>query len=203
MIKFFFFISVLTVISCQSKESSKVLPYIGDRTELDGTVIEHRIRDFMFTDQLGRAVGSADVDGKVYLTDFFFTSCPSICPKVKKQMLRIYDKVLNNDDILLVSHTIDPKRDTPDALKVYADNMEINHDKWRFLTGDKEELLDIADDYFVAAYEDPEAPGGFDHSGKVILLDKAGRIRSFGDGTSPKEIDKLMKDIDILLREYE
>jgi protein SCO1/2 len=203
MIKYSLILLTIVIVSCQTKETAKALPYIGDRAELDGSVIEHDIREFTFTDQLGRAVSSTDVDGKIYLTDFFFTSCPSICPKVKKQMLRIYDKVLDNDDILLISHTIDPKRDTPEALKLYADNMEIDHDKWRFLTGDKEALLDIADDYFVAAYEDPEAPGGFDHSGKVILLDKAGRIRSFGDGTSPKEIDKLMYDIDILLREYE
>ncbi len=203
MIKYLLLIISTLIVSCQGKESSGPLPYIGDRTELDGTVLEHEIRDFTFTDQLGRTVSNRDVEGKIYLTDFFFTSCPTICPKVKKQMLRIYDKVLDNDDIILVSHTIDPKRDTPEALKLYSDNMEINHDKWRFLTGDKEELLDIADDYFVAAFEDPDAPGGFDHSGKVILLDKAGRIRSFGDGTNPKEINKLMKDINILIKEYE
>jgi len=203
MIKYLLLIISTLIISCQGKEPSRPLPYIGDRTELDGTVIEHEIRDFTFTDQLGRTVSNRDVEGKIYLTDFFFISCPSICPKVKKQMLRIYDMVLDNDDIILVSHTIDPKRDTPEALKLYSDNMEINHDKWRFLTGDKEELLDIADDYFVAAFEDPDAPGGFDHSGKVILLDKAGRIRSFGDGTNAKEINKLMKDIDILIKEYE
>jgi len=203
MIKYLLLIISTLIVSCQGKESSGPLPYIGDRTELDGTVLEHEIRDFTFTDQLGRTVSNRDVEGKIYLTDFFFTSCPTICPKVKKQMLRIYDKVLDNDDIILVSHTIDPKRDTPEALKLYSDNMEINHDKWRFLTGDKEELLDIADDYFVAAFEDPDAPGGFDHSGKVILLDKDGRIRSFGDGTNPKEINKLMKDINILIKEYE
>lgn len=203
MIKYLLFAATVLFISCQENNSSDSLPYIGDRTELDGTVLQHEIRAFSFTDQLGRTVSNGDLAGKIYLTDFFFTSCPSICPKVKKQMLRIYDKVLDNDDILLVSHTIDPKRDTPEALKTYSDNMEVNHDKWRFLTGDKEELLDIADDYFVPAYEDQEAPGGFDHSGKVLLIDKAGRIRSFGDGTEPKEISKLMKDIDILLTEYE
>ncbi len=193
----------IIVISIGCETTSKQLPYIGDREELDGTITQHEIRDFSFTDQLGETLTNQDVLDKIYLTDFFFTSCPSICPKVKKQMLRIYDKVLTNEDIILVSHTIDPKRDSVAVLKQYADNMGIDHRKWKFLTGDKEELLDIADDYFVAAYEDADAPGGFDHSGKIILLDKSGRIRSFGDGTDPKEVDKLMKDIDILLKEYE
>jgi len=201
MIKYLILSLIVITIACET--APKQLPYIGDREELDGSITRHEIREFSFTDQLGETMTNQDIAGKIYLTDFFFTSCPSICPKVKKQMLRIYDKVLMNDDILLISHTIDPKRDSAAVLKQYADNIGIDHNKWKFLTGDKDELLDIADDYFVAAYEDADAPGGFDHSGKIILLDKTGRIRSFGDGTDPSEVDKLMKDIDILLYEYE
>ncbi len=199
----YYLLCIIGVVLFACKSEPKTLPIIGDRMDLNGEKVVHDIRDFEFVSQLGDTITNADVDGKIYMTDFFFTSCPSICPKVKKQMLRLYEKVKGNEDILLVSHTIDPKRDSVAVLKTYADNMGIDHDQWLFLTGDKEELLDIADDYFVAAYEDPEAPGGFDHSGKIILLDKAGKIRSFCDGTDPVSVDRMMKDIDILLAEYE
>jgi protein SCO1 len=185
------------------KEEVKVLPVIGDRVDLQGNKEIHKIRDFAFVSQLGDTVTNADLAGKIYMTDFFFTSCPSICPKVKKQMLRIYEQVKDNPDILLVSHTIDPKRDNVEVLKMYADNLAIDHRKWIFLTGEKEQLLDIADDYFVAAYEDPDAPGGFDHSGKIIMLDKLGKIRGFCDGTDPESVTQMMADINVLLKEYE
>lgn len=188
-------------IGCEEKATT--LPVIGDRTDLEGNVDVHKIRDFSFVNQQNETITNIDVADKVYITDFFFTSCPSICPKVKKQMLRIYDKVKDNTDIILVSHTIDPKRDSVEVLYTYASNMGIDHDRWWFLTGDKEELLDIADDYFVAAYEDEEAPGGFDHSGKIIMLDKNGKIRSFCDGTDPESVTNFMGDIDLLLKEYE
>lgn len=191
----------ISIMGCADKPTT--LPIIGDRTDLDGNVEVHKIRDFSFVNQQNQTVTNADLANKIYITDFFFTSCPSICPKVKKQMLRIYDKVEDNQDILLVSHTIDPKRDSVSVLYTYASNMSIDHDRWWFLTGDKEELLDIADDYFVAAYEDEEAPGGFDHSGKIIMLDKRGKIRSFCDGTDPESVTKFMGDIDLLLKEYE
>ncbi len=202
MIRTFAICSImLALISCQ--QEIKPLPYIGDRTDIDGSMLEHDIRPFEFVNQLGSTIKNKDVDGKIYITDFFFISCPTICPRVKKQMLRLYSKVKNNEDVILLSHTIDPKRDTVEAMKIYADNLGIDHNKWWFLTGDKDQLLDIADDYFVAAYEDDEAPGGFDHSGKIILIDKEGRIRSFCDGTDPDSVDKMMKDIDQLIATYE
>lgn len=195
------FLWLILIMACE--QGDKTLPVIGDRIDLDGSKIEHSIRPFSFISQLGDTITNKDVAGKIYMTDFFFTSCPSICPKVKKQMLRIYDQVKGNKDILLISHTIDPKRDSVSVLKTYADNLGIDHTQWLFLTGNKEELLDIADDYFVAAYEDPDSPGGFDHSGKIILLDKSGKIRSFCDGTDPESVDRFIKDIFTLLKEYE
>lgn len=193
----------LLIISPGCSPQPEPLPYIGDRTDLEGNPVQHSISPFSFVSQLGDTISNSFFRGKIYMTDFFFTSCPSICPKVKKQMLRIYEKVQDNPDILLVSHTIDPKRDRVAVLKTYAENLGVDHKKWIFLTGDKEDLLDIADDYFVAAYEDPDAPGGFDHSGKILLLDKEGRIRSFCDGTDPPSVDRFMNDIDRLLKEYE
>ncbi len=189
-----------TTWSCQN--SPKTLPYIGDRVDLSGDTLIHRIADFSFVNQLGDTITNVSYAGITYVTDFFFTSCPSICPIVKKQMLRIYDHIGERTDVLLVSHTIDPKRDSVTVLKTYAENLGVDHARWHFLTGDKEKLLDIADDYFVAAYEDPSAPGGFDHSGKIILVDRNGRIRSFCDGTDPESVDDFLKDINVLLATY-
>ena len=145
---------------------------------------------------------NTDFENHIQVADFFFTSCPSICPKVMKEMYKIYEAVSDDQQIKLVSFTIDPKRDTPETLKIYADNLGINHDKWLFLSGDKEETFELANSYFVSALEDPEAPGGFDHSGKIILVDKKGHIRSFTEGTDPSTTDQFIKDIKKLSDSY-
>ena len=195
------FISLL-VYSCQSEK--KELPIIGFQETLDdGSIKYHTIPPFSFTNQDSSEVTNETFKNKIYAADFFFTSCPSICPKVMKQMVRIADSQKVNDKFMLISHTIDPKRDTEEVLKVYADNLGIDQSKWHFLTGDKDELLDMADDYYVAAYEDPTAPGGFDHSGKILLVDTNGHIRAFCDGTDPDDVSEFIKDIDVLMKEYE
>ncbi len=158
----------------------------------------HVIRPFSFTDQQDRTVTNQTVAGKLYVADFFFTSCPTICPKVKQQMLRIEQKF--GDRIMLLSHTIDPKRDTPEHLKEYATKVGVkNQDNWRFLTGDKFEIYDIAEDYMSVAVENADAPGGFDHSGYILLVDGDGHLRGYASGLDPAEVDHLMEDIDYLL----
>ncbi|MGA0231556.1 MAG: SCO family protein [Saprospiraceae bacterium] len=194
---------VFFVVACESKSSDKPLPIIGRLEIVDGDTIHHTIPDFEFINQDSQLVTNQELTEYIYISDFFFTSCPSICPIVKKQMLRIYDKYKSNSMVKLVSHTIDPKRDTADKLKRYAADLGVDTDKWVFLTGDKESLLDIADAYFVAAYEDPDAPGGFDHSGKIILVDTKRQVRSFAEGTNPEDVDRFLKDIDKLLHEYD
>lgn len=191
------------VVACESKSSDKPLPIIGRLEIVDGDTIHHTIPDFEFINQDSQLVTNQELTEYIYISDFFFTSCPSICPIVKKQMLRIYDKYKSNSMVKLVSHTIDPNRDTADKLKRYAADLGVDTDKWVFLTGDKESLLDIADAYFVAAYEDPDAPGGFDHSGKIILVDTKRQVRSFAEGTNPEDVDRFLKDIDKLLHEYD
>ena len=132
---------------------------------------------------------------------FFFTSCPTICPKMKKQMLRLYAKYEKDDRILLLSHSIDTKRDTVGKLKSYATGLGVSSNKWHFVTGDKDDIFEIADDYFSVAQDDPNAPGGFDHSGRFILVDKNRYVRSFCDGTDPASVDQFMLDIDRLLEQ--
>ncbi|MCR9099615.1 MAG: SCO family protein [bacterium] len=196
---FLFALLGLTVFSCQQEANVQPLPYLGQH-EINGQdTVYHTIPDFAFVDQDSNLVTNATFEGKIYLADFFFISCPTICPKVKKQMLRIFDQYKGNDELMLLSHTIDPKRDTVGRLKSYAQNLGVDNGQWRFVTGEMDEIYGIADDYMSIAKEDPNAPGGFDHSGWILLIDKAGHIRSFADGTDPEKVDRLLTDIEWLL----
>tara|TARA_B100000497_G_C7611640_1_gene367328 strand:+ start:517 stop:1125 length:609 start_codon:yes stop_codon:yes gene_type:complete len=200
--KNFYLLLLAITFSCSTQP--KELPFIGFQETLDdGTIKYHTIPPFSFVNQDSLKIDNDSFKNKIYAADFFFTSCPSICPKVMKQMVRIADSQENNEKFKLVSHTIDPKRDTHEVLKIYADNLGIDQSKWYFLTGQKDELLDMADEYYVAAYEDPTAPGGFDHSGKILLIDTKGHIRAFCDGTDPDDVTQFIKDIDVLMAEYD
>lgn len=189
----------LLMAACQTEAPQRALPYLGNH-DISGTdTAYHRIPDFAFLSQDSALITNQDLAGKTYVADFFFISCPTICPKVKKQMLRIYDKYKGREDFVLLSHTIDPKRDTVERLKMYAQNLGVDDGQWLFVTGEKNKIYDIAEDYMSIAREDPDAPGGFDHSGWVLLIDKQGHIRSFADGTNPEKVDLLLQDIDWLL----
>ncbi len=197
-------LSMLTSCSLDKNANDNKLPILGERDEVDGDTIYHSIPDFTFVNQDSQLVSNKTFEDKIYVVDFFFTHCPTICPKMTKQMKRIHDEYLNNSDVAFLSHSIDVKNDTVARLKWYAESVGINKaDKWHFVTGDKDEIYEIADDYFSIALEDEEAAGGFDHSGRLILIDKERHIRSFADGTDPKDVDRLMQDMDKLLLEYE
>ena len=193
-------LSLVIFSACQNQQGP--LPKYGFMDVVDGDTIHHKIPEFKFVNQDSQFVDNESLSDFIYVSDFFFRNCPTICPKVKKQMLRIYDKYENEPMVKFVSHTIDPKRDTVEALKVYAEKLGVSHDKWYFLTGDKDEIYDIADDYFNVAIEDSSVPGGFDHSGKIILTDKAGHVRAFCEGTDPESIPQFIKDVATLVDEY-
>jgi len=180
----FSFIGIgLFISSC--KEEIPDFPKYGRTEVVKGDTIFHAIPDFKFYDQDSNAVTNETYAEHVYVTDFFFTYCPSICPKVTTEMLRIYDEFKEVERVKLVSHTMDPEHDNASVLKLYADNLGVDSDKWHFLTGDQDELLDIAPEYFISAFKSPDAPGGFDHSGKLILIDEKRHVRAFCEGTEP------------------
>ncbi|MDX2247626.1 MAG: SCO family protein [Bacteroidia bacterium] len=188
------------IISCSS--GKKTLPILGFRdVSPNGDTIYHVIPDFVFTNQEGQPVSQKTVAGKIYVTDFFFTSCPSICPKMKAQMIRIHDAFMDNDSLILLSHSIDPVFDSVAVLKDYADRLGIKTAKWHLLTGNKEEIYGIAEKYLVSVAEDGQAPGGFIHSGHFILVDTQRRIRGYYDGTREEEVNQLMSDIQVLMNE--
>ena len=190
---------LLLLAGCQVEEGK--LPILGEIDVVNGDTIYHTVPDFAFVNQDSQLVTNVDFDGRAYVVDFFFTSCPTICPKVKREMLRLYERYKDDDRISLLSHSIDVRRDTVGRLREYAAGMGVSTPKWHFVTGDKAAIYDIADDYFSVAIEDPESPGGFDHSGRLILVDANRHIRAFCDGTDPASVDQFMKDIDRLLKE--
>ncbi|WP_276496612.1 SCO family protein [Pontibacter litorisediminis] len=194
---------------CDSSTKENALPIYGEREPVERTVngetvvdtIYHQIPDFTFVDQDSQRVTQETVAGKIYVTDFFFTSCPTICPKMKTQMLRVYEAYKENPNIVLLSHSIDPAHDTVAVLKDYADRLGIESEKWHLLTGDKDSIYDIAMQYLVPAQEDEGAEGGFTHGGHFILVDGQRHVRGIYDGTKEESVDKLIQDIPLLLNE--
>lgn len=208
---YFYFLFLVLVASCSEVQKETELPIMGrsmvvDR-EVNGQLVKdtvpHTIADFAFLNQDSMLVSNETFENQVYVADFFFTSCPTICPKMKAQMLRIYDTYKDTSEVALLSHTIDPTYDTVGLLKTYASNLGVSSNKWHFVTGDQDEIYEIGEkSYLSVMAEDADAPGGFIHSGALILVDKERRIRSVVDGTVPEQVDILIKDIQKLLNAY-
>lgn len=194
---------LIILIACDQQTSSEKLPYMGNTIFEENDTIYHTIQDFQLVDQDSSIVTNETFKGQVYVADFFFTSCPTICPKMKAQMLRVYDKFKDNPEVAILSHTIDPTYDTVALLKDYSERLGVNSDKWKFVTGDQDYIYDLAEkSYMSIADEDEDAPGGYIHSGAFLLVDKERRIRGFYDGTVPEQVDVMMNDIERLLKEY-
>ncbi len=191
---------LLVIVSC--KNNDEKLPILGNKQIIDGKEVAPKIRNFVYLNQDSAEVTNATLKNNIYIVDFFFTSCPSICPKVMKQMLNLHDEFKDEALVKLVSFTLDPKRDTIAKLADYATKIGVKSDKWLFLRGDKDFTLDLADDFYIAALEDASAPGGFDHSGKIVLVDKDGHVRAFCEGTDPESIPKFKEDVRKLIKEY-
>lgn len=190
----------LMFAACQTGPAGP-LPIMGERTlGPDGDTLFHTIPDFAFVDQDSNAVTAATFADQVYVADFFFTTCPSICPKMSQQMVRLHDAFLDEPAVALLSHSIDPSHDTVAVLRAYAQALGVKSHKWHLVTGEEEAIFDMAGAYMVSAMPDENAPGGYLHSGAFILVDKARRIRGYYDGTQPAEVDQLRADIERLLR---
>ncbi len=186
----------------QKKEEATKLPIFGEREVNNGDTVYHTIDTFAFVDQDSALVTNETFAGKIYVADFFFTSCRTICPIMKTQMLRVYDSIQNDPDVLLLSHTIDPEYDTVGLLHDYAERLGVKRDRWHFVTGNKDDIYKIAQtSYFATAMEDKAEPDGFIHSGAFLLIDKQRRIRGKYDGTKEEDVNRLLRDIRTLERE--
>lgn len=188
--------------SCNSN-NERVLPYIGIHNYEGVDTSYYSIPEFSFFNQDSIVVTSRALKNSIYVADFFYTYCPSICPVVKTQMLRIYDKYEGDENLKFISFALDPKRDNVAHLNLYASNLGVDNKQWHFLTGDKEAIWDLAENFLISVKEDESEPGGIFHSGKIMLIDSDGHIRGFADGTDEKDVDQLMSDIKLLLKEHE
>jgi protein SCO1/2 len=183
------------VLSCIEKKESP-LPIYGERDVENGDTVYHKIGSFKFVNQDSQVVTNETFKGKIYVADFFFTSCRTICPIMKTQMHRVYDSIQNDPEVLILSHTIDPEYDTVALLHDFADRLGVKTEKWHFVTGEKDSIYNVAQkSYFSIAAEDKSEPDGFIHSGAFLLVDKEQRIRGKYDGTKEEEVNRLMGDI--------
>jgi len=202
---------LLIVLLASCSKVNKTLPIYGERQAVERIVdgktivdtIYQTIPSFSFLNQDSLPVTEKTLADKIYVADFFFTSCPTICPVMHRNLMKVYEKYKGHPDVKLVSHTIDYKYDVPSRLKKYADKMGVEGTQWEFLWGTKESIYTIAQNsYLVSVNEDKNGPGGYVHQGFLVLVDKEKRIRGAYDGTSEEETEKLLTDMDILLNEY-
>lgn len=166
--------------------------------------VMNEVKEFSFINQLGDTITNHEVAGKVQVVEFFFTTCKGICPKMNTNMLRIADDFANEDDFMILSHTVDPDQDSVGRLRVYADSLKVNATRWMFLTGSKEKLYEAArKSYLLDDQNNSLTPieDQFVHTQLFALVDRAGRVRGIYDGLNKKELEKLDKDIRLILSE--
>jgi len=188
------------------------VPKIVNKFKTPKLVKIGQVPTFEFTNQEGQLISNSFYDGKVYVVEFFFTTCPTICPRMNENMVKIQKEYYGNPNFGIASFSINPKHDTPEILKAYAKSHGATLKTWNFLTGDQDKIYELANSGFTLyAGENSEAEGGFEHSGMFALIDKEGNIRSrmdelgnpiaFYDGLDPKGVQMIKEDIAILLKE--
>ncbi len=194
-----FLASTCLMSACQ--QGSQSLPYLGEKEITEDDTVYYTIPSFEFLDQDSNTVSNKTLAGKAYVTDFFFTSCPTICPKVKQQMLRLQDQFEDPAKLQFLSMSIDYRKDSIPVLKRYAEKIGIESDQWHLVQLEKGQVDKTANDFFNIAFEDENAPGGFDHSGRLILVDGNGHVRAHCNGTDADSVDGFAEDIKTLLNE--
>lgn len=215
-INLLYFILVLLAISCKNNPSQintggSTLPFYNSTDYTPEWISPsdkkyadiHTIGAFEFTDHHGKKLSNKNLDGKIYVADFFFTSCPTICPKLTLSMERLQNKFMDAEDFQLISHTVMPWKDSVSVLNQYAENMDINYEKWKLLTGDEDQIYSLARKSYFAdeqfGFNDDETD--FLHTDKFILVDKKRRIRGIYTGLVEEDLIRLEEDINILLKE--
>ena len=182
---------------------SQLNPELVDE-ELQGVKRNHRISTFSLIDPNGKKFSEKELENSFYVTDFFFTTCPTICIDMSAQLMRVQKKYADLADFKIVSHTVQPEIDSVAVLKEYAERHDAIPGKWIFLTGDKRTIYNLArKSYFAATTEGDGGINDFIHTENFILVDKEKRIRGYYDGTDKNDVDRLMNDISILNQEYE
>ncbi|MDC1056648.1 SCO family protein [Flavobacteriaceae bacterium] len=208
---FFGIAAIVLYLFYNALKSIKVLPVYQPAMvnyELVDSTLQHikkfhQIAPFRLTNQNGKIITQRDYQDKIYVADFFFTTCPTICPKMTENMALIQARILDDSQVKLLSFSVTPQIDSVAQLKRYAIEKEVNDQKWNLVTGDKKEIYTLARKSFLAVKEDGDG-GPFDmiHTENFILVDPEKRIRGFYDGTDIKAMEELLQDITTLKQEY-
>ena len=210
MKKLLYFVLIAVVLQSCLNQSDTKLPILGYREPVERIVdgktvvdtIYQTIQPFSYFNQDSILITEKDFDGKIYVADFFFTSCNTICPIMHRNMLDVYKKFKDNPKVKLLSHSIDIKYDLPSRLKIYATKLGIEGNQWEFVHGSRDSIFNIAaKNYLVSAFEDSSDPQGLVHQGWFILVDTKKQLRGAYDGTKADQVKQLMDDMDKLLRE--
>lgn len=182
----------------------RTLPYFGQKNSLkDGDTAYHTVKPFCFINQYNEKVTEETVKGKIYVTDFFFTTCQSICPIMSTELERVYNQFSNHKDVLILSHTVAPEEDSVNVMMDYAKLHGVTNKQWLFLTGDKKHLYDMARTSYLLNMEEGNGDADdFIHTQNFALVDKEKHLRGFYDGTDSLEVSRLIVDMNLLLEEY-
>lgn len=208
---FLLIVVLLVFASCSDGKKKRVLPFIGnydieyklvDGKEVADTIYP-RIPDFSYLNQDSNKVSASTFKGKIWIADFFFTTCPTICPVMTRNLKELHDRTLDlKNELQFLSFTVNPDFDQPNVLKRYRSHYGIQSDHWDFLTGDESETHQLGIEHFqIFAGRDEEAEGGFAHSGAFTLVDKEGFVRGVYLGTDKKQVRQLELDLRKLLKE--
>ena len=182
----------------------KRLPIVGPyELTTSGDTIYHKIPAFEFTNQEGKLISEKNVEGKIYIANFFFATCKTVCPAMNEQVHRVQEAFKDVKDIYFLSFTVDPENDSVEALAAYAKNMHADNSKWWFLTGNKDSIYTLAREGFLVPASMGSGARDFFHSQDLILIDKEKRMRGLYDGTEITEVDTLIDEIKVLMKEYE
>lgn len=194
-------IIIFILIGCGSQPSQNPLLIYGEKGIDDlGNDVDHTIKKFSFTNQNGKKVSLVDFKSTVFISDFFFTTCPSICPIMTKQLTRVQAE-LKGEHFKIISHTVNPEFDTENVLADYAKEKNADLSNWDFVTGDKQSIYKQAAQYLIIAGQDTTQEIEFVHSEKLILVDQQGRIRGMYDGTDTESVDQLIIDTKWLIKQ--
>jgi len=199
LISFFILLSAvfMTYTYYMTKDRKPTLPTFGNPG--------HHVKEFSFKNQDGSIITNKDVQGKVCVVSYFFATCKGICPRMNEHLTKVYEAYKGNPQVMILSHTVDPKHDSVEVLKAYSLRFDADARQWMFLTGDKKELYDMArGSYLISALDDTAGVSidkDFIHDNHYALVDQSGHIRGFYDGLKMEEVNKLIVDIGLLLKE--
>ena len=194
-------IPVLIAFYWQSKEFKYTELPVYSTDEL-GEKVPYYIDSFSLIDQNGEVFTREDIGDKVYIANFFFASCPEVCPTINGHLKIASQKLENSTDVLFISHTVDPYNDTAEVLREYANKFEVNDDQWKFLTGSKSTIYRLARDSYKAVIQEVPDTTDFIHSEKIMLVDKDFHVRGIYDGLEITDIMKMIEDARFLLKTY-